>query len=77
MTKTLLIFKEGIAKSQKVRERLVKNIDKQTDTEITLNLSDLDFDFNKKEVKISHYIKDREYPDVVLKFNDFISLVQG
>ncbi len=77
MTKTLLIFKEGIAKSQKVRERLVKNIDKQTDTEITLNLSDLDFDFNKKEVKISHYIKDGEYPDVVLKFNDFISLVQG
>lgn len=75
MTKTLLIFKEGIAKSQKVRERLVKNIDRQTDTEITLNLSDLDF--NKKEVKISHYIKDTEYPDVVLKFNDFISLVQG
>ena len=75
MTKTLLIFKEGIAKSQKVRERLVKNIDRQTDTEITLNLSDLDF--NKKEVKISHYIKDTEYPDVVLKFNDFISLVQS
>lgn len=77
MTKTLLIFKEGISKSRRVRERLIQNVDTQTDREITLNLSDLNFDFGKKEVKISHYIKSEDYPDVVLKFNDFISLVQS
>jgi len=77
MTKTLLIFKEGISKSKGIRERLIMNIDTQTDKEITLNLSDLDFDFSREEVKISHYIKDKDYPDVVLKFNDFVSLVQG
>ena len=77
MSKTLLTFKEGISNSQKIRERLIKNIDSQSDKEITLNLSDLDFDFNRKEVKISYYVKDKEYPDVILKFNDFISLVES
>jgi hypothetical protein len=77
MIKTLLIFKEGISKSKRVRERLITNINAQTDKEITLNLSDLNFDFGREEVKISHYIKDKDYPDVVLKFNDFVSLVQG
>lgn len=77
MSKTLLTFKEGISNSQRVRERLIKNIDAQSDKEITLNLSDLNFDFNKKEVKISYYVKDKDFPDVTLKFNDFISLVQS
>ncbi|MDR2949056.1 MAG: hypothetical protein ACK5KL_12310 [Dysgonomonas sp.] len=77
MSKTLLTFKEGISNSQRIRERLIKNIDSQSDKEITLNLSDLDFDFSKKEVKISYYVKDKEYPDVILKFNDFISLVES
>lgn len=77
MSKTLLTFKEGISNSQRIRERLIKNIDSQSDKEITLNLSDLDFDFSKKEVKISYYVKDKEYPYVILKFNDFISLVES
>lgn len=77
MTKTLISFKEGISNSERIRERLLKNVSSQTDKEITLNLSDLDFDFNKKEVTISYYVKDKEYPDVILKFEDFVSLVKS
>lgn len=77
MTKTLISFKEGISNSQRIRERLLKNIVSEGDREITLNLSGLDFDFNRKEVKISYYVKDNDYPDVVMKFDDFVNLVKS
>lgn len=77
MAKTVSSFKESISSSQRVRERLLNNITSQSDKEINLNLSDLDFDFHRQEVRISYYIKDNDYPDVVMKFDDFVSLVQS
>lgn len=73
--KTIETLQRELAGSPKIREKIRENIVKRNEREMILNLCQLEFDFDLKQVTVSYYVKDRMYPESILSFEQLIALL--
>jgi hypothetical protein len=77
MNKTIEALKQDIASSQRIKEKLLSNITTKNQTEIVLNLVELDFDFKDKTVELIYYVIDKNYPNTKLDFAEFENIISN
>jgi hypothetical protein len=75
MNKTIEALKQDIANSQRIKDKLLSNITTESQTEIILNLVELDFDFKNKTVELIYYVVDKNYPNTKLDFAEFKNII--
>jgi hypothetical protein len=75
MNKTIEALKHDIANSQRIKEKLLSNINTESKKEIVLNLVELDFNFKDKIVELIYYVIDENYPNVKLDFTEFKNII--
>ena len=71
MNKTIESLIMSINNSEKIKTKLLTNMKTQSKKTIVLNLVELDFHFDKKEVELIYYAVDSKYPNTKLSFEEF------
>ena len=56
---------------------ILDNVKSNAKAKIIFNLTQMDFDFANKNVTISYYVIDDNYPDVVLSFDELTKLLKA
>jgi hypothetical protein len=77
MNKTTEVFLQEMQKSLNIKNKIIENVRNENKKEMTLNLFDLDFDFERQMVLISYYVEDKDYLPVTLTCKEFVALLQG
>lgn len=72
-TPTIKAFFESVG--DKISTHILENLKTEEKVKIVLNLVQLKFDFEKKNVVISYYMVDKVYPDVKLSFRELKELL--
>jgi hypothetical protein len=77
MNKTVEVFLQEMARSARIKEKIIENIASMDKKEMTLNLFDLDFDFSNKQITIYYYVEDKDYPPTIIKNEELLMLFQA
>lgn len=68
---------ESISNSERIKNLILRNIKTHERNVIRLNLVYLAFDFLSKTILLEYYVKDNEYPDIVMSFADLTALLKN
>lgn len=62
--------------SECLAQKIITNLKDKEMAKMVFNLSQLNFNFFKKEVVLTYYVMDKSYPDVILSFVELIQLLK-
>jgi len=74
MNKTIQALKDEMLNAPKIKAKLIENISIRENPKIVTNLFSVEYDFVNETISIYYYVEDREYPDQIISFTDFIGL---
>ena len=74
--KTIEAFLSGDNMSTLLAQKILRNIESCEKSEMIMNLTSLDFDFKYENVLLSYYVKDGDYPDVTLTFDELRKMLK-
>ena len=76
MDNTLTVFLEDDL-TDKFSKLILTNLIEQQHDRIGFNLTQIEFNFEKKQAVISYFVVDDEYPDVELSFDELLKKLNG
>ncbi|WP_218829723.1 hypothetical protein [Burkholderia aenigmatica] len=68
---TLDSLVESIQGSVQIKRLLIDRMSREEDGEIRLNLVYIEYDFLLRRIAIEYYVRDGEYPNVEMSFDEF------
>jgi hypothetical protein len=74
---TLRAFYNSIKDIKEINDYLLNNIKAHNEKTIVLNHVQLEYNFDKKYVIIVYFVKDKEFPDKKLSFEEFENILQN
>jgi len=74
--KTVEVFLSEGNMSTLLARKILNNVKSCEKLEMVMNLISLDFDFESKSVLLSYYVKDNDYPDVILTFDELRGMLK-
>ncbi|MBC2260658.1 hypothetical protein HCB45_03515 [Listeria sp. FSL L7-0091] len=74
--KVILVFLSNDNLSKNLAYKIVANLKSEREAKMTFNLTQLNFEFETKQVIISYYILDEEYPDKKVTFQELLDLLK-
>ena len=75
MNRTLEALISSGGNRGEIRDKLIRNLSTKESVNKVLNLVQITYDFDDSLVTISYYVEDELYPDVVLSFGEFRTLL--
>ena len=75
MNKTLIAFLSDSNLTKRLAKEIINNMTEKQENEMVFNLTQAEFDFTNEIVNISYFVKDFDYPEIALSFNELKNML--